>query len=243
MHNAGNNDPEIWNSLFRDDDMDKVAVDVHHYQAFMWPPNFKTAQDSCDEYETSMSAIADRLKYPVWVGEWALATDVCATWLGGFNDANTPVQYQCNWNACPKTYLPPGNGLGTDFDRTVAQPGPYGPSEFTDQANIKAGYCSSDSSYFDENDIKKIARCAQTTFDNHVAAQFLWTAHNEIEAKWDYVNAHDLGWTNTTEVLAENELQWNHATGQAEYMNGTVVTRAFWNPPSPNATDSLQFTN
>jgi len=75
-----------------------------------------------------MSAIADRLKYPVWVGEWALATDVCATWLGGFNDANTPVQYTCNWNSCPKTYLPPGNGLGTDFDRTVAQPGPYGPA-------------------------------------------------------------------------------------------------------------------
>jgi hypothetical protein len=44
----------------------------------MGKPNFVTAQDSCDEYETSISAIADSLKYPVWVGEWSLATDVCA---------------------------------------------------------------------------------------------------------------------------------------------------------------------
>ncbi len=26
---------------------------------------------------------------PVWMGEWALATDSCAHWLGGFNDGNT----------------------------------------------------------------------------------------------------------------------------------------------------------
>jgi len=69
----------------------------------------------------------------------------------------------------------------------------------------------------------------------------LWTAHNEIESKWDFVNAHDLGWTNTTEVLAANELQWNHASGQAEYMNGTIVTRAFVN--SASETENLQFTN
>jgi hypothetical protein len=28
----------------------------------------------------------------------------------------------------------------------------------------------------------------------------LWTAHNEIEAKWDYVRAWDLAWINTTAV-------------------------------------------
>jgi len=174
-----------------------------------------------------MSEVADRLKYPVWVGEWSLATDVCATWLGGFNDANTHSQYTCNWNDCPKTYLPSGNGLGTDFDRTAAQLGPFGPSEFTAQANLQYGKCSSDSSFFDENDIKKIAKCAMQTFDKHTSAQFLWTAHNEIEAKWDYVSAWDLGWTNTTAVSIDDQLQYNHATGQAEYMNGTIVTRAF----------------
>ena len=240
MHNAMERDVRVWNDMFRDDDMDKVAIDVHHYQAFMWPPNFKTAQDSCDEYETAFSEIADRLKYPVWVGEWSLATDVCATWLGGFNDANTHNQYQCNWNDCPKTYLPPGNGLATDFDRTVASPGPYGPAEFTEQANIKSGMCSSDSSFFDENDIKKISQCVRNTFDKHVSAQFMWTAHNEIEAKWDYVSSWDLGWTNTTAVPADNQLQYNHATGQAEYMNGTIVTRAYYDG---SASEDLSFLN
>jgi len=31
-------------------------------------------------------------------------------------------------------------------------------------------------------------------WDRHVDATFFWTAHNEIEAKWDYVKAWDLGW-------------------------------------------------
>jgi len=35
------------------------------------------------------------IKYEVWVGEWSLATDVCATWLGGFNDANTDASRPC----------------------------------------------------------------------------------------------------------------------------------------------------
>jgi hypothetical protein len=96
MYTASVYDPREWNTLFRDDDMDQVAVDIHDYQAFMGAPNFKTAQDACDEYETRISYQADPLKYPVWIGEWALATDVCAHWLGGFNDANTHPQYQCH---------------------------------------------------------------------------------------------------------------------------------------------------
>ena len=87
MHTAAVYDPREWNDLFRDDDMDKVAVDIHDYQAFLRPPNFKTAQDACDEYETRISWQADLLKYPVWIGEWSLATDVCAQWIAGFNDA------------------------------------------------------------------------------------------------------------------------------------------------------------
>jgi glucan 1,3-beta-glucosidase len=89
MHNAQVLDPEVWNSLFRDDDMDQVAVDIHYYQAFLTGARFATVQDACDDYETVISQQVDRLKYPVWLGEWALATDVCAWWLGGFNTANT----------------------------------------------------------------------------------------------------------------------------------------------------------
>jgi len=31
MHNAHIEDPDVWNGLFMDDDMDKVAVDMHLY--------------------------------------------------------------------------------------------------------------------------------------------------------------------------------------------------------------------
>ena len=43
---------------------------------------------SCSEYEKH-AATATFSKYEVWFGEWSLATDVCAMWLGAFNDANT----------------------------------------------------------------------------------------------------------------------------------------------------------
>lgn len=35
MYTASVYDAREWNSLFRDDDMEKVAVDIHDYQAFM----------------------------------------------------------------------------------------------------------------------------------------------------------------------------------------------------------------
>lgn len=33
----------------------------------------------------------------------------------------------------------------------------------------------------------------------------MWTAHNEIEEKWDYVKAWDLGWINKTALSPELE--------------------------------------
>ena len=60
--------------------------------------------------------------------------------------------------------------------------------------------CNSDSCHYNDTIVKEIARCARYTWDRHVNATFLWTARNEIEAKWDYVKAWDLGWINKTEV-------------------------------------------
>ena len=237
MHNAGNNDFMVWNSMFRDDDMDKVAIDVHHYQAFMNPPNFKTTQDSCDEYETSISAIVDQLKYPVWLGEWSLATDVCAHWLGGFNDANTHAQYKCSKIPCPYSYM---ENYSHDFNRTKDILGPFGDEQFVMQANIQNGMCTSDSTeLFKFADIKTIARCALDTFDKHLAVQMIWTAHNEIEAKWDYVSAWDLGWINTTAIPENQTLGFNETTGQALWQNGSVVTRAW--PRSNQTNPELDF--
>jgi hypothetical protein len=64
------------------------------------------------------------MKYPVWVGEWSLATDVCAQWLGGFNDSNTAYQRTCAKVECPYSYMP--QPYAADFDRAAASLGPYG---------------------------------------------------------------------------------------------------------------------
>lgn len=32
------------------------------------------------------------------------------------------------------------------------------------------------------------------TFNDHSDAYFMWTARNEIEDKWSFINAYDKGW-------------------------------------------------
>ena len=65
---------------------------------------------------------------------------------------------------------------------------------------IIGGTCSTDSGFFSFEDTKQLGQCALKAMDENLGAHFLWTAHNEIEAKWDYVRAWDLGWINRTEV-------------------------------------------
>ena len=88
-----------------------------------------TVKQFCDDYESNAKN-AESFKYEVWFGEWSLATDVCATWLGGFNDGNTNPQQTCNWVDCPQTYLPAENAV--DFDRTKDINGPFGSGTPTD---------------------------------------------------------------------------------------------------------------
>lgn len=40
----------------------------------------------------------------------------------------------------------------------------------------------------------RIADCLVQFIDDNFDSSFMWTAHNEIETKWDYVKAYDLGW-------------------------------------------------
>ena len=112
-----------WNDMFSDEDgWDNVVMDTHQYYAW-WGHNDDIGT-YCDGYGGTMSGALD-VKYDVWVGEWSLATDVCALWLGGFNDANTDVDSRaaCQRVQCPTSYL---TEQAVDFDRTAAQLGPYG---------------------------------------------------------------------------------------------------------------------
>lgn len=83
-----------------------------------------------------------------------------------------------------------------------------------ESACIQNGKCSSDSLFFSGSQVGEIARCALDTFDRHLNVTMMWTAHNEIEAKWDYVKAWDLTWINKTEVPADKILDYEVITGQ-----------------------------
>jgi len=93
FHDAGHTGGASWNDMFPDYDMHNVVYDYHPYLAF----GSQFQEDilvHCDDYEKALSLASD-VKYPVWAGEWSLATDVCAHWLNGFNDHRDEYTYPC----------------------------------------------------------------------------------------------------------------------------------------------------
>lgn len=85
FHNSFRPDWSDWEDLFAPGDREMTAVDHHGY--FAWS-NYQTVEDACAFIEGSSDFANDFRAngVEVWWGEWALATDNCAMWLGGFND-------------------------------------------------------------------------------------------------------------------------------------------------------------
>jgi len=107
FHDSFRYDATVWNDLFEDWDTQNVVMDHHYYQAFDGPPTpgeEPTIGDRCALYQGETLKARD-IKYDVWFGEWALATDNCAHWLNGFNDGGAANQYACKKVECPKPYL------------------------------------------------------------------------------------------------------------------------------------------
>jgi len=92
FHDAYRYEAHTWNDLFND--YHKVALDHHYYQTFS-SQEFSQIVQNCQDYQYEAKA-AKAFKMEVWFGEWSLATDNCAMWLGGFNDIgpNTPY-HEC----------------------------------------------------------------------------------------------------------------------------------------------------
>ena len=169
---------------------------------FFWLPH-DDIQTYCDKYASTMES-AKKIKYDVWVGEWSLATDDCATWIGGFNNVTTPAFHKCKRVECPQSYMPVH---GTDFDRTAARLGPYGTEGLIfQQALIKEGMCAIDSEHFSEDQVLQLGQCLLDTFNENVEGHFMWTVRNQLEDRWSYVTAYDKGWvknkpSNSTESI------------------------------------------
>jgi glucan 1,3-beta-glucosidase len=143
-------DADYWNDLFEDDDMENVVMDTHLYLAF--GGMMDTASEYCDFLVNNLMAPRADIKYPVWVGEWSLATETCATWLLGFNSESPE---NCQRVDCPAAdnYLPAD--VAVDFDRTAATVGPYRNSDLS----IKYGQCQTDSTRFTDADVQTMATC------------------------------------------------------------------------------------
>ena len=164
-------------------------MDTHQY--FAWGVARREIDSYCNEYSRTMST-ANKVKYEVWVGEWSLATDVCALWLGGFNDANTDASRTCQRVECPYSYMPEH---GVDFDRTAANLGPFGQTGLTrDHSTIQNGTCALDSDYFSDDDVMVLGQCVLDVFNENVDGHFMWTVRNELEPRWNYITSYDKGW-------------------------------------------------
>ena len=196
FHDSFNYSWDYWKDLFAEDDRHMVAMDHHGYLAW---GNWDSWEDACDQF-TSDTNNTKQFRdggIEVWWGEWALATDNCAHWLGGCNDANPNPQQACKPVPCPMSYLP-ADQFNTEFNRDSTEPlGPWGTADQT-KCSITGGICWDDSEQFTKEEVGKLATCMLKAFDANLDAQFIWTARNEIEDKWSYVKAWDNGWINTT---------------------------------------------
>lgn len=191
FHNSFHKEWDYWQDLFAAGDTAMTAVDHHGY--FAWQGK-KTVADACEfiQGESDFAADFRAAGIEVWWGEWSLATDTCAMWLGGFNAGNVG-DATCERHSCPESYMPP-DMFNTTFDRdSVDILGPYGADDMS-QIGIANQTCWDDSKHFSFEEVGQIAACTLQAFNEKIDGHFLWTAHNEIEDKWSYMNAFDLGW-------------------------------------------------
>jgi len=200
FHDAFHFDASTWNDLFDDDDIENVVMDTHQY--FAWWGAQDDIGNYCDGYGGTFNNAAE-IKYEIWVGEWSLATDVCALWLGGFNDANTAASRTCQRVTCPTSYM---STYGVDFDRTAAKLGPYGASGLAwDHPYIMSGTCAIDSDYFPDDQIMRLGQCTLDIFNWAVEGHFMWTVRNELEPRWNYIDSYDKGWIKNQDNKAVEE--------------------------------------
>eukprot|EP00953_Heterococcus_sp_UTEX-ZZ885_P016755 9400-Heterococcus_DN1.PRE.1 len=128
-----------------------VVSDIHLYTAWDWNNGDLTE----DHFITSACSqgpmlAASQQRIPHVVGEYSLATDSCAMFLNGFNDApgGYPV-VQCDWIDCPLPYMgteqpgtPLNNSLGKEF-----------PISITGSSTPMYGKCPVDKSWPNDDDM------------------------------------------------------------------------------------------
>lgn len=89
----------------------------------------------------------------------------------------------------------PEGASATDctVDASIEKNGPFGINDWdNDQTLIESGKCwTDDLSLMNKTEYQQIANCTVEIIDKYYNASFMWTAHNQIEEKWDYMQAWD----------------------------------------------------
>jgi hypothetical protein len=167
------------------------AIDVHLYQAW------SAAADAASYQEF---ACMDGLRVremeaagvPVVVGEWSLATDSCAMWLGGFQD-NGPgnPRVTCDLVRCPAPYM------GPEQPNAPPDPslGPQDPFGSGGSSYVDHGMCPVDRA-FDRDDevMQALAYSKLSSYDRGSHGQFFWNFRTEFEPRWDFQEAVRRRW-------------------------------------------------
>ena len=123
--------------------------------------------------------------YDTWMGEWSLATDTCAHWLGGFNDRqNDRAEMKCKQIECPESYMGDEfkaettinkNPIGSDkmshgpFSMTDAPDGYYHGRSIMLKEDGK-NYCWTDSEFFKDDDVAVIANCTLNALNQYTSS-------------------------------------------------------------------------
>ena len=167
------------------------AVDVHLYQAWSPPADAASYQDfACLDglrvHDMEAAGV------PVVVGEWSLATDSCAMWLGGFQD-NGPgnPRVTCDTVRCPAPYM------GPEQPNAPPDPslGPQDPFGSGGASYVDHGMYPVDRA-FDRDDeaLQTLAYSKLASYDRGSHGQFFWNFRTELEPRWDFQEAVRRRW-------------------------------------------------
>lgn len=220
FHDSFRLTPDYWGSRSEDRFMEgcsNYAVDIHLYHAWAndYPIDYFVKNACYDHHH--LQEMEEAYGVPIIIGEWSLATDNCAMWLNGLND-NVPTypKVKCSRITCPAPYFPQGLIPNAPPDPSKAAQDPFGTGG---PSFVEFGTCPVDRVYQNEiSEVQQFAYAQLYSYDLFTHGFYFWNFRTELETRWDYQRAVELGWLPT---------DWEAVSTRQ------MIERACYSSPSP----------